>query len=119
MMLNLLRFNEQADYSKHPELEPAKAISGKEAYDLYLEHTLPHLHASGGSILFIGQGGPYLIGPSDVYWDVALLVRHKSLKTFMAFAQHEAYLRGLGHRDAALADSRLLPLSPYASPEFA
>lgn len=29
----------------------------------------------------------------------------------MAFAQHEAYLQGIGHRTAALEDSRLLPLT--------
>ena len=111
VMLNLLRFRKQADYSKHPELEPSEPISGKEAYDLYIEHTLPHLRKSGGEVLYIGQGGQYLIGPSDIYWDVAMLVRHKSVETFMAFAQNEAYLEGMGHREAALADSRLLPLS--------
>ena len=31
----------------------------------------------------------------------------------MAFAEHEAYLAGLGHRTAALADSRLLPLEEH------
>jgi hypothetical protein len=28
----------------------------------------------------------------------------------MAFAAHDAYLAGLGHRTAAVEDSRLLPL---------
>jgi len=30
----------------------------------------------------------------------------------MAFAQNEAYLSGMGHRLAAVEDSRLLPLVP-------
>jgi hypothetical protein len=62
-------------------------------------------------MLFIGEGGPYLIGPEDEYWDRAILIRQKSVESFFAFANHEAYLAGLGHRTAALEDSRLLPLT--------
>ena len=111
LMLNLLKFREKADYSKHPELKPEKAISGKEAYDLYMKYTLPHLRESGGAVLFFGHGGQYLIGPSDEHWDIAMLVKHQSVATFMDFAQNEAYLNTAGHRTAALEDSRLLPLS--------
>jgi len=110
IMLNLLKFKQQADYSKHPELEPSKPISGKEAYNLYMKHTLPHLRESGGEVLFFGQAGQYLIGPTDMSWDIAMLVKHKSVAAFMDFAQNEAYLKTAGHRTAALADSRLLPI---------
>jgi hypothetical protein len=34
----------------------------------------------------------------------------------MAFAGHPAYLAGLGHRTAALEDSRLLPLTALPRP---
>lgn len=110
VMLNLLRFRETADYSGHPELAPAEPISGRAAYELYSAHTLPHLEASGGEVLFMGDGGSFLIGPMDERWDMALLVKHHSVEAFMAFASQEDYLAGLGHRTAALADSRLLPL---------
>jgi hypothetical protein len=59
---------------------------------------------------FLGRGGAFLIGPSDERWDVAMLIRHRSASAFMAFASDEGYLAGLGHRTAALEDSRLLPL---------
>jgi hypothetical protein len=39
-----------------------------------------------------------------------MLVRQRSVETFLAFATDAAYLAGLGHRTAALEDSRLLPL---------
>jgi hypothetical protein len=39
-----------------------------------------------------------------------MLVRQQSVASFMAFASHEAYLAGIGHRVAALEDARLLPL---------
>jgi hypothetical protein len=110
VMLNLLRFREVADYSDHPELDPGEPISGREAYRKYVEHTGPILAESGGELVFLGEGGNYLIGPRDEPWDVVMLVRHKSPAVFMAFASNEAYLAGMGHRTAALEDSRLLPL---------
>ena len=85
-------------------------ISGAAAYELYIEHTLPFLRESGGELEFIGEGAAYLIGPADERWDVAMLVRLRSVETFMSFASNEAYLGGMGHRLAAISDSRLLPL---------
>jgi hypothetical protein len=110
VMLNLLRFRDVADYSAAPDLEPDTPISGADAYQLYIEHTLPHLQESGGDVEFMGEGGAFLTGPSDERWDMVLLVRHKSVQTFMSFASSEAYLGGMGHRLAAISDSRLLPI---------
>jgi uncharacterized protein (DUF1330 family) len=109
-MLNLLRFRPVADYSESPALAPPKPISGESAYQLYTEHTLPFLAKSGGEVLFHGHGGEFFIGPSDERWDAALLIRQASLKAFLAFATDPEYLSGIGHRTAALEDSRLLPL---------
>lgn len=110
IMLNLLRFREVADYSSFPDLRPPRPISGAEAYQKYIDHTLPFLKESGGSLELLGKGGKYLIGPQDEPWDLVMLVRQKSLADFMAFSKNEAYLAGMGHRTAALEDSRLLPL---------
>ena len=110
VMLNLLRFRPIADYSATPELAPSTAITGEEAYRLYVAHTLPHLRESGGELLFFGRGGGFLIGPSEERWDAVMLVRQTSLASFMAFASNQAYLSGIGHRIAALEDSRLLPI---------
>lgn len=111
VMLNLLRFRDAADYSAHPELAPTMPISGAEAFDLYVRHTLPYLRESGGDVLFLGAGGRFLIGPTDERWDLAMLVRQASAASFLSFAGNEGYLAGLGHRTAAIEDSRLLPLS--------
>jgi hypothetical protein len=110
VMLNLLRFRPVADYSATPHLAPAAPISGAAAYRLYIEHTLPHLKESGGELLFLGKGGAFLIGPSDERWDAAMLVRQSSVGAFMEFASNPEYMAGIGHRTAALEDSRLLPL---------
>ena len=110
VMLNLLRLRETADYSKSPHLAPNEPISGAAAFERYIEHTLPHLRRSGGELLFVGSGGPFLIGPDAERWDLVMLVRQSSVAAFMAFAADTDYLAGLGHRTAALEDSRMLPL---------
>jgi hypothetical protein len=110
VMLNLLRFRKVADYSASPELAPATPISGAEAYDRYVALTLPYLKESGGDLMFLGEGGPFLIGPEEERWDRAMLVRQRDVASFMAFATNAAYLAGLGHRVAAVEDCRLLPL---------
>jgi uncharacterized protein (DUF1330 family) len=111
VMLNLLRFRDVADYSDFPELVPDEPISGVEAYEIYKEHTAPFLAEAGGNVRFYGEGGHNLIGPDDERWDVVMLVRHASVEAFMAMASNQAYLAGLGHRTAALEDSRLIPVS--------
>ena len=110
VMLNLLRFRDVADYSASPELAPAEPISGSKAYEHYMKHTRPFLEGGGGEVLFMGKGSSFLIGPSEEKWDAVLLVKQQSKDSFMAFAQNEGYLKGLGHRTAALADSRLMPM---------
>ncbi len=113
VMLNLLRFRDVADYSANPELAPGEPISGREAYKKYTDHTLPFLMESGGELVFLGEGGTYLIGPQEEQWDMVMLVRQKSLSDFMAFTSNQGYLTGVGHRIAALEDSRLLPIMEF------
>lgn len=110
IMLNLLRFRDTADYSDSPELMPEEPISGKQAYQLYIEHTLPFLTKSGGEILFMGEAQDFLIGPTNERWDLVLLVKQNSVDSFIAFESDKDYMKGIGHRTAALSDSRLLPI---------
>jgi hypothetical protein len=110
VMLNLLRFRAVADYSATPELAANTSMSGADAFKLYIEHTLPYLRETGGDLIFVGAGGQFLIGPQTERWDLAMLVRQTSVESFLAFVSHKAYLAGMGHRTAALEDSRLLPL---------
>jgi hypothetical protein len=117
VMLNLLRLRPIADYSATPHLAPAKPITGAAAYDLYIAHTLPLLRKSGGDVIFLGQGAGFFIGPQDEHWDLVLLVRQASLADFASFAGDQDYLAGIGHRTAAISDSRLLPLVETALPQ--
>lgn len=113
-MLNLLRLRGVADYGDYPELAPAAPISGRDAYERYIRHTLPFLRASGGDLAYLGEGGPFLVGPAGQGWDLAMLVRQSSVAAFMRFASDREYLSGIGHRVAAVSDSRILPLVDVA-----
>ena len=117
-MLNLLRFRETADYQAHPELAPDSEISGKHAYAIYSRHTLPYLEALGGSVIFSGVAQPFLIGPTDETWDLGMVVRHTSLEAFLSMATDPGYMAGIGHREAALEDSRLLPIVEYSGQDL-
>ncbi len=79
VMLNLLRFRSVADYTNFPDLAPTDEISGRQAYRKYMEHTLPFLHASGGSIDYAGAGGEFLIGAARKGRDMVLLILQKSI----------------------------------------
>ncbi len=109
-MLNLLRFRDWADYTAFPESAPPEPITGRQAYEHYMRHTLPFLTASGGSIAFLATGGYTLVGPPEERWDLVMAVTQASVDDFLAFASDAAYLAGVCHRTAALEDSRLIPL---------
>ncbi|BDD05273.1 DUF1330 domain-containing protein [Aureibacter tunicatorum] len=109
IMLNLLKFRPMADYTNLEQLKPENEISGEEAYQLYMDNTLPELKKAGSRIIYYGKSKDYIIGPDSEKWDAVLLVEHESVMKFMEFAQNEDYLKNAGHRTAALEDSRLLP----------
>ena len=111
VMLNLIRLRAVADYGASPAAAPPEPISGRVAFDRYIDETLPLLRKSGGDVVFFGKGGGFLIGPADERWDLVMLVRQKDLQTFLAFATDEAIQAALVHRTAAVEDSRLLPLA--------
>ncbi len=110
-MLTMVRYREIADYSECPDLAPDLPISGKHAYSLYSKHTIPLLAAVGGRVILSARGGPFLIGPPEVRWDHVLVVGYPTIQAFFDLTQNPEYLAGAGHRTAALADSRLLPLT--------
>ena len=68
---------------------------------------------AGDSPSRVTYGGQFLIGPGNERWDAAMLVEQSSPAAFIAFASNPEYLAGIGHRTAALEDSRLLPLEEF------
>ncbi|TWT17171.1 DUF1330 domain-containing protein [Luteimonas wenzhouensis] len=108
VMLNLLRFRDRAAYD-----DPGEACSGREAYRRYSEGSLRAISAVGGRVIFSGRAHASLIAPSDETWDQVFLVRYPSAAAFRTMLSMPEYQASVRHRAAALADSRLVPVTLY------
>jgi hypothetical protein len=73
-------------------------------------HAMSFLQESGGRLMFCGRGGRRPNGPPGPRRDAVVLLEQSSPAAFMAIASDTGYLAGIGHRTAALEDSRLVPL---------
>jgi uncharacterized protein (DUF1330 family) len=101
VMLNLLRFKDQADGID-------EGVTGAEAYARYSVGTQPFLEAVGGRLLMAVRPVQSVIGPTESEWDLMLLVEYPSRAKFIEMATNEEYLKVHAHREAALSDSRLV-----------
>jgi uncharacterized protein (DUF1330 family) len=113
VMLNLLRFRDQAAYKDSADTVDATPCSGRDAYKRYSQTSLQTIAAVGGQVLFAGKAHPSLIGPLDEHWHQVFLVRYPSVAAFRAMMAMPSYQACVHHRSAALADSRLTPITPY------
>ncbi len=111
VMLDLFRIREVPDYSAHPELAPAIPVSGRELFERYAADMERHLAEIGAARVFLADGGPCLIGPSNERWDAVQMVRFPSPRAFLALATNQEVIDGLPHRFAILEDSRVFPMA--------
>lgn len=107
-MLNLLCYRKIADYSGSPELAPPRPISGREAYGSYSAGVLPILAELGAEALLLGPCHATVIGPGSERWDDIAVIRYPDVDTFISMTTSEEYRAIMGHRTAALTDSRLV-----------
>ncbi|MBB2495657.1 DUF1330 domain-containing protein [Aquipseudomonas ullengensis] len=105
LMLNLLRYQEQARY---PEGSEHDACSGRKAYSRYSRTALAKVQGVGGRVEVLAQARVALIAPPDEHWDEVLLVRYPSREAFLSMLADSEYQAATVHRTAALADSRLI-----------
>jgi len=109
MMLNLIRFKAQASY------EDGREISGRVAYEIYGEQSAPIFSKLGGEIIWRGEPQSVLIGPQDEHWDMAFIARYPNASAFLAMVTDPDYKLLAKHRQAAVADSRLIRMGDLAS----
>jgi hypothetical protein len=55
-----------------------------------------------------------LTGPSDERWDLAFIAEYPNAGAFLAMVTNPGYREHVKHRQAAVADSRLIRFSPFA-----
>lgn len=102
MMLNLLRFREQAAY------EDGREATGAEAYAAYGRESEPVFRRVGGEIVWRGRPQLVLIGPADEHWDAIFVARYPSAAAFLEMVTDPDYRIAVRHRQAAVLDSRLI-----------
>ena len=101
VMLNLLRFREQAEGE-------SGGGSGAEAYARYGAAVTAHLERVGARVLLAAAAEECVIGPEEGEWDLVLAVEYPSRGAFLEMISDPDYLKIHEHRAAALADSRLI-----------
>ena len=105
LMLNFLRFREKAAY---PD---GRAATGAEAYAAYGRDSGPIFRRVGGEIVWRAQPELMLIGPPDKQWDLIFVARYPSAGAFLEMVTDPDYREAVKHRQAAVADSRLIRMS--------
>ncbi|MEM8837705.1 MAG: DUF1330 domain-containing protein [Pseudomonadota bacterium] len=106
-MLNLIRLREMAEYPDGQE------IRGAEAYQEYSRLTVPILTGLGGKMVWRGGFELTMIGPPEEIWDICFIIEYPSKDAFLTMVQDSNYQTALVHRQASVADSRLICLRPH------
>jgi len=101
VMVNLLRFKEQADGID-------EGMSGAEAYATYGANIQPYLEGVGGQVLLAVACEESIIGPEAAGWDMVILVQYPSRQAFVKMITDPGYLKEHEHRTAGLAETRLI-----------
>lgn len=105
-MLNLIRLREKAAY------EDGRVATGAEAYAAYGKESGPIFTRVGGRIAHAWDPKLTLIGPETERWDIAFIAEYPSAAAFGEMVKDPAYQAIVFHRQAAVADSRLVRLHP-------
>lgn len=105
-MLNLVKLRERAEY------EDGREMSGKEAYAAYGRESAPVFQRLGGKIVWRGAQELVVIGPSEENWDLCFIAEYPSPAAFVEMLGDPEYRKAMPHRQAAVADSRLIRMAP-------
>ena len=115
-MLNLIRLNAQANYPQgHPN--HGKGMSGRDAYREYGRASAEVFRSLGGRQLWAGRPDCVVTGPTDEKWDLAFIAEYPNAGAFFAMVTNEGYREHVKHRQAAVADSRLIRMKPLTPGE--
>ena len=106
-MLNLVRLREKAAYPDGRE------ATGAEAYEAYGRESGPVFRSLGGRIVWSGSFELMLIGPQQgETWDICFVAEYPSVQAFVSMIKNPDYQKAVVHRQAAVADSRLIRTKP-------
>ena len=116
VMLNLLRYRDQATYDDPTQLPR----TGEQAFQAYIEAFLQYNDPAEFTIVFQGAAQAQLAGLPGEQWDAVALVEYRNLGVFRRWVESDFYMSQVAPiRRAALADWRLLLLTRPGTPDAA
>ena len=99
VMVNLLKFKANAEYADGSDAD----LTGRQAYDRYVEGVGKLVEALGGSFKFSGEVTGILLGEVEELWDLIALAEYPSYASFMAMVMSPEMAAIDHHRSAGLA----------------
>ena len=116
-MLNLIKLRSVAGYGDTPPESGADTVprTGAEAYAAYGRASAPVLARLGARIVWRGRLEQVLIGPGEEHWDVCFIAEYPTPGAFAEMVFDPEYRDAMRHRQAAVADSRLIRLAPLTT----
>ncbi len=110
-MLNLVRLRPLAQYPEgHPDRD--KGLTALQAYQAYGRTTAAIFRRLGGLQVWVGRPEVTLTGPQSEVWDLAFIASYPNAEAFIAMVRDPEYQVLVAHRTAAVADSRLIRMTP-------
>ncbi len=110
-MLNLVRFNDLAQYPADHEYA-AQGLTGAQAYSEYAKYSSPIFTRVGGKNIWSGDMEAVLTGPVDEKWDAAFIAAYPNSGAFFEMVTDSDYRMAVVHRQAAVLTSRLIRFAP-------
>jgi len=110
-MLNMIRFKDIASYDEDSKYA-SKGWTGEQAYREYGRLVSPITNRQGGKTIYFGQPQLTVIGPEHENWDAIFIVQYPNFASFMGLLNDPSYKEHAFHRSAAVADSRLIRMTP-------
>lgn len=104
-MLNLVQLRDEAVYAD------GRRATGAEAYATYSRESEIVFQRVGGRIVWRGRLELTMIGPQAEHWDISFIAEYPSPAAFAEMLRDPAYRAAMEHRQAAIADSRLVRYS--------
>ena len=98
-MVNLLKFKDKADYKDGRQT----SLSGKEAYQIYVDEVQGHLEKVGGQSIFLGEVERLMLGEVEELWDWVAIAEYPSRKAMLEMVMDSEYQKSEEHRSAGLA----------------
>ena len=107
-MINLLRFRDRAAYAADADPAIDREVSGAQAYAAYGRAAAAPFARAGGRQIWLGRPQLTVIGPADEAWDLAFIAEYPSGAAFLDMLRDPEYQAAFVHRQAAVAESRLI-----------